>query len=68
MPHYNFLAAILSVCYRNNWACDVSWDFLSNGGPNLHTIFSATHQITQTNGFIVFIDPQNIGIDTLFVP
>ena len=32
MPYYIFLAAILSVCYRNNWACDVSWDFLSNDG------------------------------------
>ena len=37
------------------------------GGANLHTIFFNTQNHAK-NCFIVFLDPQNMGVDTFIVP
>ena len=52
--------------------CDIDkainrYIFFGNGGANLHTKFSETHQITLRTVFFVFFDPQNMDVDTIII-
>ena len=41
--------------------------FFGNGGANLHNLYTMETCGHSINSFIMFFDPRNMGLDTLFV-